>query len=266
MRIIAMVGVVAFLGAFCRAEEPGISVTGFGTARARPSVVEISATISADAEQARDASVKQRDARQRIIDAMEKIKDASVAVESRGIAVNQVVDPAMQQLQARAAQQLIVQGGVLIQAPTVVEMARKFSVSEQVRLVVRDTDKLELTALRDTIMRLIDMARDNGLQLGQSVPMTTGMISSTVPTPTGPLIIYRIPDPSPLREQANQAAIEDARKKATRLAEMSGVKIGRIIAIREQDVAAGAEQGLMSSVLGELSMNVNLAVQFEILR
>lgn len=267
MRIIVIFLAAVVLGGVCHAEDPGISVMGSGSAKARPSVVEINATISGEAELARDASVKQRDARQRVVDAMEKVKDVSVAVESRGFSVNQVSDPALQQMQIRAAQQLIIQGGVVMQAPTVVDMAKKVSVSEQVRLVVRDADKQELPKLRDTVMRLIDLARENGLQIGQTnLPSTSATAVAQAQVPSGPSIMFRIPDPSNLREEANKAAIDDARKKAARLAELAGVKIGRIIAIREQDAGSQAEPGLVSPILGELSMNVNLTVQFEILK
>jgi uncharacterized protein YggE len=271
MRFIGLIVATMLLAGAARADDalPGISVVGYGMVKARPSTVEINAVISGDAELGRDASVKQRDARQRIVDSLDKLKDLPVTLESRGFAVNQTVDPAMQALQQRAVQQLVVQGGVIIQSPTVVDVARKISVSEQVRLVLSDADKLDMPKLKETVVRLVDAARDSGLQFGLPSAAQSSALAVIQSQSAAPLITYRIADTTAVREEAYKAALEDARKKASRLAELSGIKIGRIISIREEDSRTNPSQpdaGLSSNVLGELTMNVGLTVQFEITR
>jgi uncharacterized protein YggE len=268
MRFIVTLVVACLLAGICRAEDaPGaISVVGYGSVKGKPAIVEISVTISGEAELARDASVKQRDNRQRVQDAFDKLKDFSISIESKGFSVNQLVDPNMLALQQRAVQQLIVQNGVIVQqAPTAVDMAKKVSVSEQARVVLRDADKLDLPKLREAVLKLIDAARDGGVQLGQ------GSSSSVIQSQaiTQPSIMYRITDTTSMRTEAYKGAIEDARKKATQLADLAGLKVGRIVAIREQDASANPSQsdpGLSSTTLGELTLNIGLTVQFEIVK
>jgi uncharacterized protein YggE len=78
--------------------------------------------------------------------------------------------------------------------------------------------------------------------------------------------------------------MDDARKKAERLAGLAGVKLGRILSVKDAVPVGGAgsnngqmammamygvaappeQQELTSSVFKEISVKVNLAVQFEI--
>ena len=52
------------------------------------------------------------------------------------------------------------------------------------------------------------------------------------------MIAFKIPDAASLREEAYKLAVADARAKAAKLADLSGVKLGRILAVQDQDAAA----------------------------
>jgi len=255
----------------------GISVIGVGVTTVKPSVVEVRATLSADSELANDARVKERDARQRVSEALDA-RSPGIVVESAGISINPMIDPSVQALQARVAQQVVIQNGVMMQVPqNTVDTSRRVSVSEQLRLVLKDADQLETPRLVETVLKLIDIGREAGLQIGQPNFSTangvTTIQASSLQAP-GPLITCRAADTSAVRDAAYKAAIEDARQKASRLAELSGVKIGKVIGIQELDngvaqsvtIVANQEGSLSSNSLGEMPVRVRLNVQFEIVK
>lgn len=263
--------VLGFAYSDARAGEPapeahgsGISVVGVASAPVRPEVVEISATLSAEAELANDARVKERDARQRVVDAL-TASSPGVAVEFRGISVNPVFDAGAMAMQRQ--QQLMIQNGIVVQMQqNGAETARKFGVTEQVRLVLKDADKMETPKLVETVLRLIDAARASGLQVGQLPANNLG----TAPggqAPMPPLVVCKTSDSPAARGQVYKAAMQDARKKAEQLAEVAGVKVGKVTDVRELDAPApGADPASVSAQLNELSLNVRLSVQFEIVR
>jgi len=286
MRWIGAAMVLCVLGVAARGQEMsnGISVTGFGVAKGRPVVVELSASLSAEAELAVDASVKLRDARQKAIDAFEKLSNMSVAVESRGFVVNPAIDPALL-AQGRQIQQVVVNGNLVLQETRTGDIARRTSMVEQVRITLKDADKLEPAKLSEAVMKLIDAGRSSGLQFAQTSALTSSYQVSTTSLPSLPMVVYRIPDPSALRSMAYKAAVEDAKKRATQLAEVSGAKLGRILAVFDQEamsrapyqstgvtIPAGAQPtidadgGISCSVFGEIPISVRLAVQFELLK
>ena len=80
-------------------------------------------------------------------------------------------------------------------------------------------------------------------------------------------------DPTSLEVVARDAAWEDAHRKATQLAKLAGVKLGRVISVSEQSQAVPRPQhralamesaGSTPVEAGELGVNVNLVVEYEI--
>src|SRR4051812_36487033 len=65
----------------------GISVAGSGEVKAKPTTVELNATVSGDAELAADAIVKYRDARRRAVEALNGLKLEGLKVEGGGFSV-----------------------------------------------------------------------------------------------------------------------------------------------------------------------------------
>ena len=246
-----------------------ISVVGVGTVKGKPKVVEISAVVMGEGELAADASVKFRDTRKKATEALDGMKNASLSIESKGFSINQAMDQAAQM---RMMQGMGSDGG-----------KQKVAVTEQLRLVLKDVDQLELDKLMETVLKVIDVGRDNGLQIG---PGNTNYYQMQMMMQTGQgmnMISFKIPDPTALREEAYKLAVADARAKAEKLASLSGVKLGRILAVQDQDVVAkndvntyyqmiyGYRMGqqeqvdrLSSNVFGEIPLSVRLSVQFEI--
>ena len=82
-------------------------------------------------------------------------------------------------------------------------------------------------------------------------------------------IIFSIADPAPLLEQARTKAIADARQKAQVYAKAAGVKLGRVLFIR--DTAAGAPRPMAARAMtsaavpiapGEQELEVSVSVTF----
>ena len=281
MRTSILMTVVCLLTAGAGAEDRSaaggrgseISVIGTASAQVRPSVVEIGATLSAEGELANDARVKERDARQKVIDTL-KTKAPDVTLEFRGVSVNPVFDGSA--IAMARQQQIMIQNGMVIQAQQQnQDVPRRYGVTEQVRLVLKDADKLEGPKLVETVLRLIDTARESGLTIGQlNINNVTAYSSTSLPQPP-PLIVCKAANDAAVREQAYKAAMDDARKKASALATLSGVKIGKVVGVEEietpgQSMTVGPvaqksmESAISAELLGELSLNVKLGVRFEI--
>lgn len=253
--------------------DEGIIVAGVGTAKAKPTVVEIGATVSGEAELTADAMVKYRDAKRRAIEKLNGLKIASLTIDSSGFAVNAAVDPTQQMRMMQG-----MGGGEATK--------QKVQVTEHLKLQIKDVDKLELEAMMQMILKVIDTGKDSGLVIGP--PPATNYYQMQIQSQSGSsLMAFKFPNASSLREKAYKTAVEDARQKASKLAELSGLKLGRILAVTEggnQSSAAndrtaqlvmmmsgsygGAtvadENELSNPLFSEVSLNVRLTVQFEI--
>src|SRR4051812_30353255 len=106
-----------------------ITVTGSGEAKGRPTVVEMSATISGEAELAADAVVKYKDARRRAVKAIEDLKIPSLSIDSRGFTLSQGVDAQQQQMMMRGQM--------------VTSTKQRVLVTEPLRLLVKGVDKMK---------------------------------------------------------------------------------------------------------------------------
>lgn len=221
----------------------GITVMGQGQAKAKPTIVEISAQISGEAELTADAIVKYRDARKRAVEAIENLKIPGLTIESDGFSVNQAIDAAAQQAMMRG----------MAATPS----KQKVSVTEKLRLLLKDADKMESEAMMDSVLKIIDTGRDAGLAIGPGVQNTNYYPQPPQP----PLVAFKVPDPQAIRAEAYKAAMEDAKAKATKLAELAGAKIGSVQAVN--DVSNVSQQVMYygyvqptSNTLDELSGGV----------
>jgi uncharacterized protein YggE len=251
----------------------GISVAGSGEVKAKPKVVEINATVTGDAELAADAIVKYRDARRRAVDALNGLKLEGLKIDSNGFSVAQGVDTA--QMQA------MMQGNA---APA---GKQRVSVTEQLKLNLAVLDRYKDEELMDTVLKLLDTGRDAGLVIGRAAPRNyyeMQMMYNNGGASQGNLVSFKLTDTDGLREEAYKMAMDDAKKKAERLAKLAGVKLGRILSVKDAVAVGGnnssngqmaimamygvamqpEQQELTSNVFKEISVKVNLAVQFEI--
>jgi uncharacterized protein YggE len=249
----------------------GITVIGNGEAKSRPTQVEISGLVAGDAELAADAIVKYRDAKKHAVDALNNLKLPSLAIESQGFTVNQAIDQNMQMQMMRG-----MNPGANAKA--------KVQVAEQLRLVLKDLDKIENEKLMDTLLKVLDTAKDNGLVVGPGLPQNYYQMQMAMQQGRGgtSMITFKLPDPKDLRDAAYKDAMENAKTRAQRLADLSGVKLGKIVSIREGVVGGspnvnisydpygnqmrspseGAD--LTSQMFTDIPMKVALTVQFEI--
>ncbi len=77
----------------------GIAVAGRGEAKGKPGIVELSGTVTGEAELASDAITKYRDNRQRAIEALENLKIDGLKVTGSGVSINSALSAqAMQQM------------------------------------------------------------------------------------------------------------------------------------------------------------------------
>jgi uncharacterized protein YggE len=251
----------------------GISVAGSGEVKAKPKVVEINATVTGDAELAADAIVKYRDARRRAVAALNGLKLEGLKIDSNGFSVAQGMDTA--QMQA------------MMQGNTAPAGKQRVSITEQLKLNLTVLDRYKDEELMDTVLKLLDTGRDAGLVIGRTPPRNyyeMQMYYNNGGASQGNLVSFKLVDTDGLREQAYKMAMDDAKKKAERLANLAGVKLGRILSVKDAvavggnnsnngqmawmamyGVAMQPEQNeLTSNVFKEISVKVNLAVQFEI--
>ncbi len=253
---------------FAQADQPGITVAGTATVKSKPTEVEIGAVVSGEAELTNDAMVKYRDAKKRAVAAIEGLKLPRLTIESTGVSVSQAIDPNAQQqmMQGRASN---------VGKP-------KVQASESMKISIKGVDKIAVDALMDTVMKVIDTGRDAGLQIGPPTPMNYYQMQMMQQSGQGQgMLQFKIGDPSTQREQVYKEAMEDAKKKAQRLADLAGVKLGRIVSIQDSAPVRGdnpamaqwmAMNGmgqndpteLTSHLLADISLKLTLTVQFEI--
>jgi uncharacterized protein len=239
-----------------------ITVSGSGDAKARPTTVEMTAVVTGEAELGADAVVKYKDTRRRAVKALEDLKIPSLAIESKGFTLNQAVDPNQQQMIMRG------------QMPTTSK--QRVQVTEPLRLVIKDVDKMKDEDLMGLVLKVIDAGRDAGLTMGsapQNYYQMQIMMQRGDNAGAG-MATFKIADPAVLRDQAYAKAIENARAKAQRLAQLAGIKLGPVKSVQEGNVAqnqviyAGmpqpSEAELTSGVAGDITMNVRLTVQFAV--
>jgi uncharacterized protein YggE len=243
-------------------DTAGITVSGSARVTAKPTTVEIPCVVSGDAELTADAIVKYRDARKRAVAAIEGLKIPGLSIDSNGYSVRDFVDSAAQQQ-------------AMMRGQAVVNNKQKVSVTEQIRIVIKDIDKMEQSALMDTMLKVLDTARDSGLTLGDG---SVRNYNQYPPPPSPSLVNFKITDTSAMREQGYKEAIEDAKNKAQKLADLSGVKLGKILSVRDANQTrrsgsgdegaqpAPSQNELVSGVFDDIPLNVSLTVQFEILK
>jgi len=267
---------VAFAAAPAVASEnEGIVVRGNGSATGRPTEIEMSATLSAEAPLAADALVKFRDAKKRALAAIAGLKNSDLSIEPGGVSVGSGNTDANTQM-------MIMRGMAVANSPQSVHL------SETSRILLVHADKLAPDELLEKVLKIVDVAKDAGFQFGPA-PATNYWELQMRAQEGGnsPTVSFKLHDSAPLRERAYKAALDDARTKAEKLAELSGAKLGRTLSVHDGATAksdstsaimniygfmgnqnkndeASGEKALSGSTSGDLTLHVSLEVQFEI--
>jgi uncharacterized protein YggE len=248
------------------AAEEGIVVHSSGSASARPTCVEMSARLSAEAELAADAAVKFRDAKKRALAAMTALKNAKLTVTPGGVTVATGMDSRTQRMMAMQGYGTDTSG-------------QKVRITETCRIVLADADKLESDDLLGGLLKVLDSAKDAGFTF--TMPVTNDYYEMQARAQEGQIVFqFKLPDTTELRKKAYKAALADAKARAQDLAELSSIKLGRILSVQEgpgggqqnvvyyyrPNMGSGEDNALTSAAAGEVTMHVNLTVQFEILK
>lgn len=243
----------------------GITVAGKGFVNARPNRFEIDLQVSAASELTADAIVKYRDAKKRLEDAFANLKLDNVEVVEQGLLVDRkgtTTSPYYYDSQPNQ------------RTKTEVQLSRNLVIHCS---KIREMDE---EAILQLVAKLLDVAQDAGGQVGGQGPNLPiyYYYNYGIPMPGG-LVQFVLDDYDALQEQAYEAAVADARTRAERLARLSGVELGRVVAIREVVVPGEVEgpararnpesdepdaKRLESSKFEEIPIRVELLVRFEV--
>jgi uncharacterized protein YggE len=217
---IAVLALAAAAGS-ARGQSSGLNIEGFtvagkATVMARPDAVEIDLSVSAGSELTADAIVKYRDARRKLRDAFAALKLGNVAVEERGLKVDQKGMQSSPYFFDYQPNQ---------RSKTEVQLSRK--------LVVRGSEirKMDEDAVLQLVAKLLDVAQDAGGHVGPETQ--NDYYSWRWGSQGNSLVRFVVDDFDKLEEQAYEKAIADARARAQRLARLSKVELGPIVAVRE---------------------------------
>lgn len=216
----AMIAAVMLAAPSLAAEtNRGIAVAGTGESKGKPSIVELSGTVTGEAELASDAITKYRDNRQRAIDAMDNLKIEGLKVTGSGVSINSTMSQ-------QAMQQMMQGMGVSGTGNN------RLAVSEPLKITVDGVDKMSTEDLLGMLVRIVDAGKDAGIAIGPAFDYAQYYNYGRMPQNQG-LARFRMADVKELRANAYSAAIKDAREQAERLAGLSGVKLGRVTSVRE---------------------------------
>jgi uncharacterized protein YggE len=254
----------------------GITVSGNGIAKAKPTMIEVEAHVAGEAELASDARVKYQDAKKKGLAALDALKNPDLSVEAEGPSISQATDP---QMQMRMMQGMAAAG----------TEKSKVRIAETLKVQIKGVDKLDPDQLLQTVLKVMDTCHDAGLELGP--PAATNYIQMQIRAQSGTpdaLVNFKIPDKTDLENQAYEKAVADARAKAERIAELNGVKLGRVLSVEDQGTNTGRgnnatqfftemvtgsavsgaepqETGVSSTSPGEIPLSVHVTLKFEIL-
>jgi len=236
----------------------GVTVSGKAQVGTKPDVVEIDLEVSASSELTADAIVKYRDAKKRIRDAFAALKLANVTVEERGLLVDQ-------KGQMQSPYYFDYQPNT--RTKTEVQLSRK--------LVVKASGmrKLDEESVMQLVGRLLDVAQDAGAKVGAGNNNNYYYYWRYGMNNTTGLARFVLEDFGKMQEEAYEKAIADARTRAERLARLSRVDLGSIVAVREiavpGDKASSADdeppgKRLEMAKFQEIPVRVELLVRFDV--
>ncbi|WP_052265210.1 SIMPL domain-containing protein [Ruegeria sp. ANG-R] len=221
----AMTAAVAALPA--HAEERRITVSGTGTALAAPDMATITLGVTNQDVQASVAMQATSDAVTQILARLDEMGLESRDVQTRDLSLSPVWSG---------------RSNSSNEAPKITG----FTASNRVSVRVRDLDKLG--QIMDAVIR--DGANDfGGLSFG-------------------------VQEPKPLEAEARAKAVADATEKAQQLAQAAGITLGPVISINDHGGGvrpmaqmremAMSDAGGVPVAGGEISVSVNIAMEFEI--
>jgi hypothetical protein len=155
---------------------------------------------------------------------------------------------------------------------------QRVAVGEQIKIVLKGADKMDPQALMDATLKILDTVKDSGLSLSNTQSMAYYAYRNGDISPVG-LVTFRLTDAESLRQQAYKTAIDMAKEKARKLADMAGIKLGPIVSIEEGGGGNTDQQNVVyyngypqskskdefsSKAFGDITVSVRLTVRFDI--
>jgi uncharacterized protein len=276
-----IIGAAIFAGAeFARAQSggsqgDGITVSGTGQTMVKPNKLEIEVRAAASAELSADALVKYREAVHRAKDTIAKLKIDGLQIVEQGlnIANNGINNPNM-------ANGNNFMPGVQPNGGTP-GIKQEMVIAKSMRLTVTGIEKLPEDQLVATVAKVLDGVRDAGLTTGVDPNNPNAQAEGQ---PANAVVMFVADNLGAARDQATEAAFQNAKEKAQRIAKLAGGKLGAASAVEETAVFAtnneeaaalgmlsaiysggsvGADETALKSVLlVELPVRVSLRVRF----
>lgn len=208
-------------------QSNGITVEGFGEAKTVPDVVEINVRLNARGELTDDAVVKHKDARKRTLETFQALKLENLKLEEKDLSLRPGNAQEMMQMMWNGMppsqnKRTPIEVGSLLQA----------------RLVKINEMKTE--ELMSTIGKLLDAAQDSGAGLGLSDSDMMNMRYYGYNRQQS-LVKFIVTNVGDIREKAYELAVQDARRRAERLARLNGVSLGTVQAVDELGAAGGRQ-------------------------
>jgi uncharacterized protein YggE len=232
-----------------------ISVTSTGEVRVKPAAVELMGVISAKAELAGDAITNFRSTKDEALATLKRLDVAGMSVMTDGLAISSAITDGTSAILRR------MQRGEESKPAQVL-------VKESVKIRIADIDKLEPDALLETLIKVIDAAKEAGVAFGPVDANPIAAISRKAP-PT--YTIYKLADEEKAIDQASERAMQNARVRAERLATLAGGKLGRVLSVQEVKYPSYTLPGvrsrtteISSEVREDIRVTVSLSVQFQL--
>ena len=120
------------------------------------------------------------------------------------------------------------------------------------------------------LVKVVDTAKESGVTFGPEVNATSLASLARQGTPT--YTMYKVAQLDELNDQASELAMQNARTRAARLAQLAGGKLGVVRSVQEINITS-YRYGLpgvqtltrgSSAVYRKITLNVSLTVQFEL--
>jgi uncharacterized protein YggE len=217
---IVLASLLSALSHDARGGEGGITVSGTGEVLAKPNRVEIDLAAGAAAELTGDAIVKYQNSLRRTLDAFQKMELKNLKIEQRSLS--------FESTGGVAAANAFVNAG---EAPSAAKS--QVDITRSLRVVLTETDQLSEQELMETIGRLLDAAKDAGAKVGNGGKNALLMRMMGEAASSTPVVTFVVEDAAAAREKAYQAAFDQAKARALRLAHLAGEQLGRVESVEE---------------------------------
>lgn len=233
------------------AQQSGtITVVGVGKASAQSDQLVIQATLSKDGKTIAEAAKNFATSFKKLTNSLNPMDFAGIELKSLG---KTIAEPNNSQMMGVVMPVL----GADVEVPPT-----SYAVSESFEILLPNKPE-QLAELADLVQRVEEKVVLSGGKLGRG---------SSSYNSGGSMVWGTLADLSPTETEAWKDAIAKAKKKAAVLAELSGVKLGKIVSVRDSEsgsanvLAAIYAENSGVQQLGDVKVSRSLTVEFEAIR